>query len=133
MAHVIFYERPGCAGNARQKALLVASGHEVEARNMLAEPWTADELAAYFGERPVAHWFNAASPRVKSGELKPDGLAPSQALALMLADPLLIRRPLKRVGERRDCGFDMARVNEWIGLAPANARVSDDCVKERPR
>jgi nitrogenase-associated protein len=133
MAHVIFYEKPGCAGNARQKALLVASGHEVEASNMLAEPWTAEELAAYFGERPVAQWFNAASPRIKSGEVKPDVLAPSEALALMIADPLLIRRPLMRVGARRDCGFDMERVNEWIGLAPADTCVSDVCVKERPR
>lgn len=27
MAHLVFYEKPGCAGNARQKALLRAAGH----------------------------------------------------------------------------------------------------------
>ena len=40
MAHIIFYEKPGCGGNARQKAILQAAGHEVEAKNLLAEPWT---------------------------------------------------------------------------------------------
>ena len=38
MARVIFYEKRGCGGNARQKALLVASGHEVHARDLLTEP-----------------------------------------------------------------------------------------------
>ena len=38
MAKVIFYEKPGCANNAKQKALLAAAGHEVEARNLLTEP-----------------------------------------------------------------------------------------------
>ncbi len=76
MAKVIFYEKPGCGGNARQKALLVASGHEIEARNLLTEIWTPDALRPFFGARPVAEWFNAASPRVKSGEITPAELAP---------------------------------------------------------
>ena len=102
MAHVIFYEKPGCGGNARQKALLAASGHDVEARSLLAETWSAKELRRYFGARPVEQWFNPASPRVKSGEIDPRSCTEEAALQLMLADPLLIRRPLMRVGERRD-------------------------------
>ncbi len=129
MAHVILYEKPGCGGNARQKALLVASGHEVEARNLLAEPWRAEELKLYFGDKPVEQWFNQASPRVKSGEIDPKGLSEAAALALMLADPLLIRRPQLGVGERREAGFDQASVDAWIGLAPANEKVSDSCIK----
>jgi hypothetical protein len=37
----------------------------------------------------------------------------------MLADPLLVRRPLMRVGEERRVGFDPAGVDAWIGLPPA--------------
>ena len=37
MAKIIFYEKPGCGGNARQKALLLASGHELEVRNLLGQ------------------------------------------------------------------------------------------------
>ena len=129
MADVIFYEKPGCAGNARQKALLAASGHRVEARSLLAEPWSAKELKLYFGARPVEEWFNQASPRVKSGEVDPAACTQAEALRLMLEDPLLIRRPLMRVGERREAGFDQALVDAWIGLKPANEKVSDTCIR----
>jgi nitrogenase-associated protein len=129
MAHVVFYEKPGCGGNARQKALLAASGHELEVRSLLAEAWSAEELRRYFGARPVPEWFNQASPRVKSGEVDPAKLSETAALALMLADPLLIRRPLMRVGARREAGFDQALVDAWIGLAPANEKVSDSCIR----
>jgi len=129
MAHVIFFEKPGCGGNARQKALLAASGHEVETRNLLAEPWRPEELRRYFGSRPVEAWFNTASPRVKSGEVDPSRLSEAEALRLMVADPLLIRRPLIQVGERREAGFDQALVDAWIGLAPATQPVSDTCIR----
>ena len=114
-----FWEKPGCSGNARQKALLAAAGHIVAPRSLLAEPWTAQRLRAFFGARPVCERFNRASPRVKSGEVRPDALAEDDALALMLADRLLIRRPLMQVGERCEAGFDMELVDGWIGLGPA--------------
>ncbi|WP_114860870.1 ArsC/Spx/MgsR family protein [Azospirillum brasilense] len=117
MADVIFFEKPGCAGNNRQKALLAEAGHTVHARDLLSEPWTADRLRPFFGDRPVAEWFNRAAPAVKSGDVDPDALDEAAALALMLKTPLLIRRPLMQVGDRRDCGFEAERVDAWIGLA----------------
>jgi nitrogenase-associated protein len=116
---VIFYEKPGCANNARQKHLLQAAGHEVIARDLLAEPWTAERLRAFFGDRPVAEWFNRAAPRVKSGEVAPERLDPLTALALMLEDPLLIRRPLLEADGRREAGFEPERIHAWLGLGPA--------------
>ena len=101
MARVIFYEKPGCAGNARQKSLLIASGHEVETRNLLTAPWDATTLRPFFNDKPIADWFNASSPRVKNGEVRPGELKPEVAIAMMIDDPLLIRRPLLQVGERR--------------------------------
>ena len=38
MATVIFYEKPGCVGNAKQKRLLADAGHEVVPRDLLTEP-----------------------------------------------------------------------------------------------
>jgi len=129
MARIIFYEKPGCGGNARQKALLEASGHDLEARNLLAYHWTAAELTSFFGARPVAEWFNLSSPRVKSGEIEPASLDPQVALALMLADPLLIRRPLMEVEGRREVGFDPIIVNAWIGLKQDAKQVGEGCVR----
>lgn len=117
MADVIFFEKPGCGGNARQKALLEKAGHRVLARDLLSEPWTAETLRPYFGDRPVADWFNRAAPAVKSGEVVPEAMDEAAALALMIERPLLIRRPLMRVGDRTECGFETDRVESWIGLA----------------
>lgn len=127
MANVIFYEKPGCASNAKQKALLIASGHQVEARDLLKEPWSAPSLRPYFGAKPVREWFNAASPRVKSGEVKPDVVNPQEAIMMMIMDPGLIRRPLMRIGDHCEAGFDPASVSRWIGLNPGTDDVSDRC------
>jgi nitrogenase-associated protein len=82
-------------------------------------------LRAFFGERPVSEWFNSAAPRVKSGEVVPETLDASTALTLMLQDPLLIRRPLMQSGERREAGFDPARVADWLG-APEDPAEGPD-------
>jgi nitrogenase-associated protein len=125
MANVIFYEKPGCANNARQKRLLMEAGHELIVRNLLETCWTAEELRAFFGDKPVSEWFNRAAPGVKSGEVVPEALGEQDALDLMLEDPLLIRRPLMQVGERREAGFDTQRVQEWIGLAAIAAATAN--------
>ncbi|MBK7674532.1 MAG: hypothetical protein IPJ27_07010 [Candidatus Accumulibacter sp.] len=39
MAEVIFYEKAGCAGNARPKALLLASGHQLVVRDLREQFW----------------------------------------------------------------------------------------------
>jgi len=133
MAHVVFWEKPSCAGNARQKALLAASGHTLEVRNLLAESWEGGRLRSFFGARPVADWFNRSSPRVKSGEVQPESLDEAAAIALMLADPLLIRRPLMEADGQRQAGFEPERVRAWIGLAEPQAPVTDSCVREAAR
>ncbi|MBY0577939.1 MAG: hypothetical protein K2P57_02725 [Burkholderiales bacterium] len=117
MATIYFFEKPGCANNARQKKLLAGSGHTVIAKNILTHHWTGETLAAFFGSRPVHSWFNRASPRIKSGEIVPEKISSEEALAFMLKDPLLIRRPLMQVEDRCEAGFDPDLVHAWIGLS----------------
>jgi nitrogenase-associated protein len=125
MATIHFYEKPGCANNTRQKHLLMDAGHQLIVHNLLATRWTAEELRAFFGDKPVSEWFNRAAPRVKSGEIVPEALGEQEALALMLEDPLLIRRPLMQVGEHREAGFSLQRIHDWIGLAPGTAATAN--------
>lgn len=120
MAKVVFFEKPGCINNTRQKKLLAEAGHEVDARNLLEEPWTAESLRPYFGSLPVAEWFNRTAPAVKEGEVDPDSVSEAEALALMVKMPLLIRRPLMQVEGECRVGFDMEAVDQWIGLAAQN-------------
>lgn len=129
MTTVIFYEKPGCANNARQKVLLAAAGHTVLAKNLLIEPWTAERLWTFFGNRPVAEWFNRAAPKVKSGELIPEAVDAETALAMMRADPLLIRRPLIEADGRREVGFDPAVIEAWLGLNGRAEGSSEACPK----
>ncbi|HAO11556.1 MAG TPA: hypothetical protein DCQ51_10385 [Planktothrix sp. UBA8407] len=121
MATIIFYEKPGCKNNTKQKALLKAAGHIVDDRNLLTTTWTVETLRPFFGDLPVTEWFNVSAPRIKSGEIIPAQLDGSTALNLMLGDPLLIRRPLLQVGDRREIGFNQQKIAAWIGLEVADA------------
>jgi nitrogenase-associated protein len=117
MAHLHFYEKPGCGGNARQRALLEAAGHTLERHDLLAVPWTRERLLQFLAPLPVAQWFNRAAPRVKRGEIVPEALDAEAALAALLAEPLLIRRPLmEREDGARLVGFDTAEVERFVGL-----------------
>jgi nitrogenase-associated protein len=116
MATILFYEKPGCMNNSRQKLLLAAAGHTVWAKNLLTEKWTAQRLRAFFGDLPVAEWFNLSSPRIREGEVDYDKVTETEALVLMLADPLLIRRPLMEVEGECRVGFEPESVDAWIGL-----------------
>ncbi len=126
MAHIVFYEKPGCSGNRRQKRRLLDSGHTLEVRDLLREDWTPQRLRPFFGAMPVLDWFNISAPPVRDGEILPQRLGEAEALALMCANPLLVRRPLMRVADQYRCGFDETEVAAWIGLAAGEA-VADGC------
>jgi len=130
MAIVVFYEKPGCANNTKQKRWLRESGHEVIEKNLLTQNWQATELRQFFADIPITKWFNQSAPRIKSGEIVPEALTAEQALALMLGEPLLIRRPLMQVNGVTMVGFDNDAVDHWIGLTPrAQAVNSEVCAK----
>lgn len=114
---IVFYEKPGCAGNARQKKALQDAGYQLEVRSILAEDWTAERLLAFFGKLPIAQWFNMTAPAVRSGAIDPAALDRQQALAALLQDPLLIRRPLLIVAGRYLVGFDPGLIHEVLGVA----------------
>ena len=126
MAQIIFYEKPGCLNNARQKKLLQQAGHTVIAMNLLTEDWAKkpEQLWAFLGDKPVSDWFNRSAPAIKKGLIDPDTVTAQQAIALMISDPLLIRRPLMQVGNEKTAGFDEQYMEQWIGLN--DKRSADD-------
>jgi nitrogenase-associated protein len=123
MTHILFFEKPGCGGNAKQRALLEAAGHTLERRSLLDEPWTRDTLLPYLSPLPVDQWFNRAAPKVKSGVVLPEALDVEGALKLLLAEPLLIRRPLmQRPDGARMVGFETEVVDRFVGLSEASVQ-----------
>lgn len=137
MTHIVFYEKPGCGGNARQRTALQAAGHMLERRNLLTVHWTPESLLAFLAPLPVPDWFNRAAPRVKSGEVQPDALDADTALALLLKEPLLIRRPLmqRTDNDTRHVGFETAAVDVWVGLGtnPASDSTLEGCASPTER
>lgn len=107
---VIFYEKPGCVTNAKQKKVLRQSGIDVECRDLLTEKWTKKRLSSFFRGYLVSEWFNPAAPAIKKGEIKLDNISAADAIKIMLDTPLLIRRPLIEVGEQTILGFRISDI-----------------------
>jgi nitrogenase-associated protein len=113
---MLFYEKTGCKGNARQRALLQAHGYTLEVRSLLDESWTRETLRPFFGRRPVAEWFNDKAPAIQAGEIDPATFDESSALDILLKQPILIRRPLIDRDGQKTCGFDDS-VEAALGLS----------------
>ena len=117
MAMVIFYEKPGCQTNSRQKKILSDRGHTLVVRNLLSEPWSSETLLPFLENLPVPQWFNRASPRLKSGEIDPETLDARVALDYLLSDHLLIRRPLIECMGKQLAGFDPDEISRLTGVS----------------
>lgn len=127
MASVIFYEKPGCVGNNNQKHFLKTHDIKLEVRDLLSEAWTAKKLRPYFGSSPVNEWFNETAPAIKSGEIQIDNITEKDAINMMIENPLLIRRPLMKLGEVRQSGFSDGDVLEALNLASSNSQGLNTC------
>ncbi|MDD4930198.1 MAG: hypothetical protein PHP85_13100 [Gallionella sp.] len=132
MATVIFFEKPGCGNNTRQKLWLASSGHRVLTRDLLRENWSREELRPFFGDMPVTQWFNPSAPDIKSGEVNPADMDADTALSMMIKEPLLIRRPLMKAGDICRAGFDEDAVRAWIGLCDAKPSGNLEACPRRP-
>ncbi len=102
---IIFWEKPGCIGNAQQKAVLRQHGYKLDVRNLLTTPWTAEQLRPFFADKAVNEWFNQSAPDIKSGVINTGQLSENETLDMMVQTPLLICRPLLQVNELRQSGF----------------------------
>ena len=113
---VLFWEKPGCVGNSQQKLFLISQGCGMQVRDLLKTSWTMEVLTEFFGSKPVAEWFNLSAPMIKSCVLDIHELTAPEALELMVAQPLLIRRPLMQYGELKQSGFESGPVLDSLGI-----------------
>nr|WP_320133594.1 ArsC/Spx/MgsR family protein [uncultured Holophaga sp.] len=115
MALIDFYEKPGCINNSRQKRILEAAGHQLRCHNLLEEAWTVERLRPFLRSEDPQEILNSTAPAIKRGDLDPTALSFEGALQLMVADPILVRRPLIAVGGLQLQGFDDARLSPYLG------------------
>ncbi|MEJ2618834.1 MAG: ArsC/Spx/MgsR family protein [Candidatus Thiodiazotropha sp.] len=133
MTDLVFYEKPGCIGNKQQKAILRKLGIGLEVHDILSEPWTAERLRSFFGTKAIPMWFNDSAPQVKSGEIRIHQLDESEALRLMVEQPILIKRPLMTYQSFNQSGFTPGPVLDALGVNLDGGQNVESCpMSEQP-
>lgn len=135
MKLVVFYEKPYCAANAKQKEILRLSGCTLIERNLLEHGLERESLRSFFSGKKVSEWFNPAAPAIKNGLVRPETLSEAEAMELLMSDAILIRRPLMIIGREKLCGFDPAKVAElldrYVAPMPKVNCMEKGCLEKR--
>lgn len=111
---IVFYEKPGCSGNAKQKKLLDLYQVTYKTKDILTEPWSFEKLSAFFGTLPKEKIYNPFAPQIKQKALDIDALTKEELIQAMLQKPILIKRPLLEIDEHKVCGFDIEQINKLL-------------------
>lgn len=110
-----FYEKPGCINGEKQKTILRGAGHTLNCIDILSHPWTKELLLPFVAGKEPAAMVNHTAPSVKRGAIVPALLTFDEALSLMIAVPILIKRPLVRIGDLYLQGFNDPRLQPFLG------------------
>ncbi len=91
---VVIFHNPACGTSRNVLAAIRAAGHEPEVIDYLTEGWTAPMLRALFAAAGITA---RQALRLKGTEAEALGLTEADAptiIAAMVADPMLVNRPL---------------------------------------
>lgn len=124
---VVFYEKSGCAGNARQKKLLKSCGVEFEVRSLLDTKWTKETLEPFFKGLAPKEMFNPFAPAVKNNEIDIGSIGYDEAVAMMIEKPILVKRPLIQVNDKYYCGFDIPVLNVALNIDMDSPKDINSC------
>jgi len=106
---IVFYEKSGCLGNKAQKELLQSRGFAFEVKNLLEESWSKAKLEAFFKDLPLKDCINENAPDVKNGLLRIRDDLRESIIESMIQNPILIKRPLVEIDEKKFVGFDSVK------------------------
>jgi len=129
---VVFYEKKGCGGNARQKALLKKAGVEFVLKDILNTIWTKELLEAFFEDLSVENMFNMSALKIKNNALDITVLSKKEAIELMLKEPILIKRPLLEINQTKVCGFDIDKINALLHISMPKPKDINECKSNTP-
>lgn len=110
-----FFEKPGCINGEKQKRILRAAGNTLNCIDILTFPWQKELLLPFVTGKVPTEMMNSTAPAIKRGEIDPASLNFEEALTMMVASPILIKRPLIRIGDLHIQGFTDARLQPFLG------------------
>ncbi len=113
---ITIYEKPTCSTCREGVRILRESGVDFEQVNYIVAPLGEEKLRALIAKMQIAP---AALLRTKEAlyrELNPDRreLSDDEAIALMVAHPVLMQRPILERGERAVLGRPVDRLRELL-------------------
>jgi len=129
---VVFYEKKGCGGNARQKELLKNEGVEFEVKDILNVVWTKELLKSFFDGLSVENIFNMSALKIKNNALDITVLTKEEAIELMIKEPILIKRPLLEINQEKVCGFDIDKINALLNISMPKPSDINECKSSTP-
>lgn len=99
MAEALFLEYPKCSTCKKARAWLDAHGASYEARNIVENSPTAEELKRWWlaSGLPLRRFFNTSGMKYRELGVKAKldaGMSDDEALALLATDGMLVKRPL---------------------------------------
>lgn len=115
MVTIIFYEKPGCINGEKQKSILKTAGHTLLCKDILAHPWSKEEILPFVSGKEPLTMMNPTAPDIKNGTIIPAKLSFDEAVQLMINSPILIKRPLIEVDGLFIQGFLDERLQKYLG------------------
>jgi arsenate reductase len=103
MPKPIFYCKPTWTTCRNARGHLAQRGVDIEERDITRDPPTRGFLEQHIGESNFLDYVSRRSPVFKERSLP---ASKREAIALMLAQPNLIKRPILIIGTRAIFGFD---------------------------
>lgn len=128
--NVVFYEKPGCAGNAKQKKLLQNNNIEFITKSILDTPWEKRSLEEFFQNLPKEEIINKFAPQIKNNQLDISTISKDELINQMCQNPILIKRPLLEIGKEKLCGFDIDKINQLLHSSIKNDTNISTCQKD---
>lgn len=92
-----------------------ATGLDYEPRDYARKPLTDDDIRAIAGPHALREVMNPRSPSFRKLGIERDSIDDAQALALMLENQNLVRRPTLAAGDVRVFGFNADAYEELAG------------------
>ena len=123
----IFYEKPGCTGNKKQKELLWSHGITLVVKSILDSSWSKEQLQAFFTGLDNDKIVNPFAPQIKKGDIDVSKLSQEELIDLMIQEPILIKRPLVEVNESKVCGFNKEKLSQLLNIEFENSFVEGNC------
>lgn len=121
MKIVIFYKKPGCVTNAKQKTRLRNAGCMVIERNILKHQMDKEDMSTFFEGKPIEKWFNPNAPLIVNEEVDVSKLSRDEALELLVSNPIMIKRPLLIIKNKKMSGFDQEKIEELLDIDLENS------------